>query len=118
MIILTMFFSLLIIAISEFFLFRQKSIYKKNLTSAEQLNLKLGILRALSYLLLSKNPLREDLNQLDKILSTRDKAEESDKNQKEFLNVVDNIKKILLTRHELNGKLTLKQQQEAVAVKW
>lgn len=99
-------FLVLTIGVFELLILRQRNQYKKNLTLIEGLNLKLGILRSLSYLFQSKQTLEEDWNQLVKISS----GEKS--------SAVDNIGKLLIKKHELNKKLSLQQQREAVAVKW
>lgn len=137
MIIAALLVLLMLIGVFEFLIFRQRNKYQKNLARIEDLNLNLGILRSLSYILQSKQTLQDDWNQLAKILSAQrsytlppleyfltlktNGVDIFDKNsdpQKNFSISVDNIVKLILKKHELNKKLTPQQQREAVSVKW
>lgn len=137
MIILALLFLVLLIGVFEFFIFRQRSKYKKILTQVEELNLNLGIFRSLSYLLQSKQSLQDDWNQLANILSAQkiytlpsleqflnsktsqeSIISESNDPKNNFTIAIDNFVKLLIKKHELNKKLTLEQQREAVSVKW
>lgn len=137
MIITALLVLLVLTGVFEFLISCQRNKYQKNLSHIEDLNLKLGILRSLSYILQSKQTLQDDWNQLVKILSAQrsyvlpplehfltlktNGVDIFDKNsdpQKNFSISVDNIIKLILKKHELNKKLTPKQQREATSVKW
>lgn len=137
MIILALLFLALLVGVFEFFIFRQRSKYKKILTQVEELNLDLGIFRSLSYLLQSNQSLQDDWNQLANILSAQNIyalpsleqflnfktnqesiISESNDPKNNFTIAIDNFVKLLTKKHELNKKLTPQQQRKAVSVKW
>ncbi len=136
MIILTLVFLAGLVGVFEFLIFRQKNQYNKNLNKIKELDLKLGILRSLSYLLQSNQTLQEDWNQAAKILSVQNlynlppleqflvsktnenSFDKSEDPQKNFSISVTNTLKLLIKKHEFDQKLTLGQQREAVSVKW
>lgn len=136
MIFFTILFLILAVSLFEFFMFRQRKEYQKNLFALDDFNSQEEILKSLSYLLQSKQSLEEDWNQLTNILSTQNLYQLPD--LKQFLSMqtnqervsgsnnprvnfsiaVENIARLLIKKHQLNQNLTQEQKKRAVSVKW